>query len=276
MTQIIKQNFKQLHQLTPKRIYLPNNRVLKKYIDNSQYYGMLNFPFKETIKVAFERDTKLILFDNKKDAYNKTSIWRSIETEDEFNTVEKWIKAQGTTVFIRSLLSSCIALDVNVDYINKVKTEIGDLEDKAKLNQDENAIGVLVNLVCKKIKNAYKEGFYIAAVPANKSKEFDLPTLLAKKVAEKLGWLDITDDFAYKNLKQALKSISIDEKWQELEQSSLVFKRHNLANKPIILIDDKYQSGTTLHYVASKLQQAGFNTIYGLTIIKTMKDDDNQ
>ncbi len=275
MTKITQQNFKQLYQLTPKRIYLPTANVLKKNTDNSRYYGALNFPFKETIQAIFERDTGLKLFDNKNDIYNKTSVWSSIKTEDEFNTIEKWIKAQGATVFIRSLLSSCIALDVNVDIVNEVKTEIGDLEDKAKRNRDENAISALVDLLCHKI-SANKEGFYIAAVPANKDKKFDLPTLLAAKIADKLDCVNITDNFAYKNSKQVLKSISIDDKWQELEQSNLVFERHNLANKAIILIDDKYQSGTTLHYVASKLQQAGFNTIYGLTIVKTMKDDDNQ
>ena len=275
MTKITQQNFKQLHQLTPKRIYLPTANVLKKNADNSRYYGALNFPFKETIQAIFERDTGLKLFDNKNDIYNKTSVWSSIKNEDEFNTVEKWIKAQDTTVFIRSLLPYCIALDVNVDIVNEVKTEIGDLEDKAKRNRDENAISALVDLLCHKISKN-KEGFYIAAVPANKGKEFDLPTLLAAKIVDKLDCVNITDNFAYKNSKQVLKSISIDDKWQELEQSNLVFERHNLANKPIILIDDKYQSGTTLHYVASKLQQAGFNTIYGLTIVKTMKDDDNQ
>ncbi len=275
MQTINQQNLEQLQQLTPKRIYLPTASVLKKDADNSRYYGALNFPFKETVQAIFEKDTELKLFDNANDLYNKTSVWCSIKTEGEFNTVEKWIKTQGTTVFIRSLLSSCIALDVNVDYANEVKTDIGNLEYAAKHNQNKNAIGELVDLLCNKISEN-KEEFYIAAVPANNDKDFDLPTLLAKEVAEKLGVIDITDYFFYQNSKQALKSVSINEKWQELEQANLQFKQHNLVNKPIVLIDDKYQSGTTLHYVASKLQQARFDIIYGLIIAKTIKDNDNQ
>lgn len=275
MTEITQQNFEKLHQLTPKRIYLPTANTLKKDDSNSKYYGALNFKFKETIQMVFEKETELELFDNHNDLYNKTSVWCSIKNENEFNAIKDWIEKQGTTIFIRSLLSSCIALDVNVDIVNEAKTEIGDLEDKAKHQQDENAISKLTDLLCYKI-NENKEEFYIAAVPANKDKDFDLPTLLAKKIAEKLGCLDITDRFAYQNSKRALKSIGIGDKWQELERSNLVFDRHNLENKPIILLDDKYQSGTTLHYVASKLQQTGFDTIYGLAIVKTMKDDDNQ
>ena len=272
MIKINQQNFKKLHQLTPKRIYLPTAVVFKKGADNSRYYGALNFPFKETIQAIFEQDTGFKLFDNSNDLYNKTSVWCLIKTEDEFNIIKKWINKQSTIVFIRSLLSSCIALDVNVDIVNEVKTAIGNLEYKAKHNKDEGSIGALVDLLCDKIN---KE-FYIAAVPAHQDKKFDLPTLLAAKIADKLGCHNITNYFSYQNKKQVLKSINIDDKWQELDNAGLVLKQHNLANKPIILLDDKYQSGTTLHYVASKLQQAGFDIIHGLTIVKTMKDDDNQ
>lgn len=277
---INQQKFEQLRQLEPKRIYLPTTNRLKKNDDNSEYYGTLNFPFEETIKAIFEKDTESQLFYNKHDNYrteikNTTSVWRSVKTEGEFDTIRKWINEQGTTVFIRSLLSTCIALDVNVDIVNEVKTEIGDLEDRAKRNRNENAMSALVDLLCHKITTNRKK-FYIAAVPANRDKDFDLPRSLAQKVANRLGCVNITDYFVYQNSKQALKSTSIADKWQELEKANLVFKQNNLAEKPIILLDDKYQSGTTLHYVASKLQQAGFDTIHGLTIVKTMSDDDNQ
>lgn len=272
---INQQNFIQLQQLTPKRIYLPTANVLKKGDDNSRYYGALNFPFKATVQAIFEKDTGLKLFDNSSDIYNQTSVWHSIKNQDGFDKIEKWIDAQGTTVFIRSLLPSCIALDINVDYANEVKTKIGGLEYKAKKNQDKDAIDELVNLLCSKIQ-LNQEECYLAAVPANKDKDFDLPTLLVAKIAKRLGCRDITEHFQYQNQKQALKSVSIDDKWQELERANLQFEQHNLDNKPIILIDDKYQSGTTLHYVASKLNEAGFNTVHGLVIVKTIKDDDNQ
>lgn len=275
METITQQNLEQLRQISPKRIYLPAANFLKKDVDNLRYYGTLNFPFKETIQIIFEKDTGFELFDNKNDCYNnKSSVWNPIKNEADFNAIKKWIDSQGTTVFIRSLLPSCVALDVNVDYNNEIKTYIGDLEHKAKRNQDKGAINELIDLLCDKIKGN-KDEFYIAAVPANKDKGFDLPTLLAKKVAKKLGLINITDHFSYQNSKQALKSVSIDDKWQELEQANLKFE-HNLSNKPVMLIDDKYQSGTTLHYVASRLNKAGFDTVHGLIIVKTIKDDDNQ
>ncbi len=279
MIEISQQEFNNLHQLTPKRIYFMDSTVSYLKRDNdSGYYGKLNFPFKETIQKIFEKETNFKLFDNKNDLFNKTSVWLSIKDKSNFDTIEEWINAQNTTVFIRSLLLLCIALDVNVDFDNKVKTNIGVLEDKGKRNQNKEAIDALVDLLYRKIKDNvfYQNASYIAAVPANKNEKFNLPTLLAKKVAEKLNCQDITDYFVYQNLKQPLKSTKISDKWQELEQANLRFEQRNLKIKDVILLDDKYQSGTTLHYVASKLQQVGFNTIYGLVVIKTMRDDDNQ
>lgn len=43
----------------------------------------------------------------------------------------------------------------------------------------------------------------------------------------------------------------------------------------VILIDDKYQSGTTINFVASILRGAGAGAIYGLCIVKTARDTDN-
>ena len=42
-----------------------------------------------------------------------------------------------------------------------------------------------------------------------------------------------------------------------------------------VLIDDLYQSGVTVNFVGMKLQQAGFNRICGLYLVKSMNDRDN-
>ncbi len=49
----------------------------------------------------------------------------------------------------------------------------------------------------------------------------------------------------------------------------------NVKDKTIILIDDKYQSGITIQYIAMKLQQAGAHEVYGLSFVKTLRDKDN-
>lgn len=136
----------------------------------------------------------------------------------------------------------------------------------------------LTDLFCRKIETSafYKDATYIVAVPANDDKKNDLPRLLVRRIAQQLNFQNLTDNFSYFNQKKELKSVSITDKWKELEQSNLQFEKHDLSDKPVILLDDKYQSGATMHYVASELNEAGCNEIYGLVAVKTMKDDDNQ
>jgi predicted amidophosphoribosyltransferase len=43
----------------------------------------------------------------------------------------------------------------------------------------------------------------------------------------------------------------------------------------VILIDDLYQSGITMQYVASRLLQAGAASVLSLTIVKSNRDTDN-
>ena len=71
-----------------------------------------------------------------------------------------------------------------------------------------------------------------------------------------------------------MKALSLDKKWKALEAASLqVGKQVN--RKKVILIDDKYQSGTTAQFVAAKLYEAGAQVVYGLFCVKTWRDTDN-
>lgn len=49
----------------------------------------------------------------------------------------------------------------------------------------------------------------------------------------------------------------------------------SVIGKRVILFDDKYQSGMTLQFVASKLLEAGATDVYGLCAVKTWRDTDN-
>lgn len=56
--------------------------------------------------------------------------------------------------------------------------------------------------------------------------------------------------------------------------SVCAFEHSKPARRP--LIDDKYQSRTTIQYVVMKLQQEGAYRVFELSVVKTMKDTDNQ
>jgi len=44
--------------------------------------------------------------------------------------------------------------------------------------------------------------------------------------------------------------------------------------RKVILLDDKYQSGTTAQFVASQLYDAGASEVQGLFCVKTWRDTD--
>lgn len=68
--------------------------------------------------------------------------------------------------------------------------------------------------------------------------------------------------------------MALDEKWKALENASLKASE-KFKGKKVILLDDKYQSGTTAQFVASRLYEAGAAEVHGLFCVKTWRDTDN-
>ena len=73
-----------------------------------------------------------------------------------------------------------------------------------------------------------------------------------------------------------LKDIKLGEKWAAWDEAQLSFNGADISGKQVVLIDDEYQSGTTMQYIAMKLQEAGAYQVCGLSMVKAMRDKDNQ
>ena len=121
----------------------------------------------------------------------------------------------------------------------------------------------------------YRQAKFICAVPSAPEKVFDLPRLLAGGVAKQLGLQDLTSGFDFARPKKAIKSSALAEKWNSWSDSGLRFAKPFRDHPAVIIVDDKYQSGVTIQFVASKLREAGAGPIYGLCAVKTWRDDDN-
>ncbi|MBF0324669.1 MAG: hypothetical protein HQL42_06305 [Alphaproteobacteria bacterium] len=86
----------------------------------------------------------------------------------------------------------------------------------------------------------------------------------------------MTDRFKFSRDKGALKDALLDQKWDALELAGLIFEPNLPEGSSIVLIDDKYQSGVTMQFVASRLYLAGASEVFGLSMVKTLRDTDNQ
>lgn len=199
--------------------------------------------------------------------------WRIFD-EEEVAQIKDWMKNQGTLVFLRDCLCLSVALSI---YFNKSReqTEVAKLYNKGR-NKDESSIHQLADMVEKQIRSLpyYKDADLICSVPAPPDKGFDLSTRVASIVGEKIDRRVVTEGFVFGGQKSSCDG-SFDEKWKAWEDAQVSFlnnDKFNVKGKKVILIDDLYLSGTTMQYIAMKLQHAGASEVYGLIFVKTMKD----
>jgi predicted amidophosphoribosyltransferase len=156
-------------------------------------------------------------------------------------------------------------------------TPLGELEARAKAAPDEEALSQLMAAFLEAIQTVpgYRDAKFVAAVPPRLGKEYDLPSVLAARIAAALSLDDLTPRFQSAAPKGTVKTARLEEKWAAWEQSGLTFEPSLPKRPAVILIDDKYQSGMSIQFVASVLRSAGAGDIYGLCAVKTWRDTDN-
>ncbi|MCH7958775.1 MAG: hypothetical protein IID08_01500 [Candidatus Hydrogenedentes bacterium] len=276
LPQITRKTVEETRAKEPKRICFSVYETGEpKRSKNPSFVGTFNVPFGE----GFSRLFPWTLFPNKHDKFHKESVWLSISDEQEFLKIEAWVKSQGPRVFLRDCLSTSVALSHNFcNTTDGKRTDIGQLEFLAKNQHDADATRTLSKYSLDAIRELehYRTTNFIAAVPPRPSKEYDLPSEIVKQISNDCSNMsDITGYFHFGNDKHSLKSVSLDGKWDSWEEADLSIDC-DLTGKDVILLDDKYQSGCTIQFVAMKLQEAGARQIFGLSLVKTMRDTDNQ
>lgn len=174
-------------------------------------------------------------------------------------------------------LDYSMALDLNLAAEGQY-TDIGLAENRAKASRDEEYVRTLCAGLSKAIAQLppYQAASAVCAVPPSPEKDWDLPTEIAKRISVVCGKENLSNAVKFAKKKDSVKALSLSEKWTSLEAVGLVVDPKAVESKTIILIDDKYQSGTTAQFVASKLYEAGAKSVMGLYCVKTWRDTDNQ
>jgi predicted amidophosphoribosyltransferase len=260
----------------PKRICFATTHLNALKREDSQYgIGKFSIPFTNTVYPIFYADTQIKLWESQYKTW-----WLSIRTEAEFDTIQQWINKVEGIVFLRDSLALSLALSENMKNDTQ-RTNMGELEYQAKYSQDEdvkkNAVVALYKLLSTKITQLpfYNQADLLCAIPPSNSNKFSLPNFLVANLAKKLNTTDITEYLNWQNEKPSLKELEVHQKWDTLELVGLNVNI-NLEGKTVLLLDNLYQSGMTMQYVAMRLQQAGAKAIYGLSIVKSRRDTDNR
>ncbi len=276
MILISREQFVKVKALTPRRRCFAQHPDIHPNTTGNPYFKP---PFQESIKLIFEADTGLRLSLDRDGSH----YFCYLNTEQDQESAQTWVSKQGDRLFLRDCLSCSIALGINkTSNETDERTELGELEYQAKSHNCEKSTQALAELLADAIDSLplYKDTSLIAAVPARPGKTTpDLPTELAQRIAGARGLTDLTRHFQYGGVREQLKTLPLPERWDAWERAQLTISDEGkalLKGSPVILIDDKYQSGVSANFVGMVLQQAGASRVYGLYAVKTMRDTDNQ
>lgn len=237
--------------------------------DGGRSAGWFNVPFTETIGSVFPWP----LFRNTKGKFG--GYYRAVSDDHEFSEIRQWLVENADVVFIKSLFSTAVAACEH--YISPDRrSRVGELEHSAKYEGSSAARRELVEIlegVYRRMHGSRKIDA-IASIPPSRPGQLSLPNLLAEQLSERLGIVDLTGSLNWNTVKPSIKELGVDQKWAALEQVGLTVG-NVFEGKNILLIDDMYQSGSTAHFVGSKLRVAGANDIHLLAVSKGRRDTDN-
>jgi len=185
-------------------------------------------------------------------------------------------------------LDHCLALDFNKPTPGPERTEIGELEYRAKYQRDKDAMAALVSHLVLAIRRLPRELIpkprLLTYVPSDPVADFCLPALLAKSIIAHMdeSFWGATNPLvtpALKEAKKSAKNITVKDKlalWRSIIEGrgiklSLAVKGHSVC-----VIDDLYQSGASLWSFAKYLKRLGAARVVGVVCVKSLRDKDNQ
>lgn len=257
---------KYLNNVTPRRICLSES--MSDYTKSDSYF---NPRFKKAIEAFFYDEFHKQFDDGKYGPYVKYS--KNINK----NQVITWISKYRNIVFINDVLPLSIALAFYKRPENGSfkYTKFGSIVYAAKYRSDLSRIDIVIDNIFTAISSFpyYKDADFICAIPPSAGKEFDLPTYIASQVSLKVSKPDISK-YLVAGEKKQLKQTPLNDKITELSNWNISINT-DIREKTIILIDDLYQSGATMMYVAMRLREAGAKAIYGLSVVKNLRNTDN-
>lgn len=188
-------------------------------------------------------------------------------------------KSKNIEPHFKDELDVCYALDFNLaeDFMTHEKgyTMSGKLEHEAKENQDADARALLVEAFADLCEShpIYRKAETVIPIPPNPSKSFHLPVELARELAEKTRKRDGSSMIRKVRETPKLQDLPLDEKLKALRGAIEI--TGDIEGKSIILIDDLYQSGSTMWTVAKLLKSKGAIRVLGLACVKSWRDTDN-
>ena len=266
-----KEKYDKLVALSPKRYRIRdrNGETVKSRWE-AQNCDIVSFPFRESVRSIFESETGIKLKEW------KSGSWGAKVGKGHDEAIRNFDEKYLRRVFLRTLFDHAIALDLLTPSPTEPRTKAGEHFNSAKYEQSVRSIDLIAQKMSDFIRSTpgFMAADTIVPVPPSPEKTFDLPSELAKRIAtitkKKLAADCI---FPSGTKERPLKEVAQAAKWDVLERAGGEFKKSALGS--CILIDDLYQSGTTVHFWGSHLERAGAESVNLLCCVKSNRDTDN-
>jgi hypothetical protein len=220
-------------------------------------------------------------FDDRKNRYTWGAYINDIQMEDRLK-VMKLLELLTKSVCIDDALSQTFALSYHYKstFEGTGRTDIGKLVYSAKPyhrptspKQMASAVALADHLEQFILSHpSYMRSDFLIAVPSSPNKSFDLPTFLARHLSNKLNIKNGQQHITRVGQSKPMKDYkSVQEKSDNIRGAFQVINTKIFEGSLVTVIDDIYESGTTLHELALTLQNAGA-TVQGLVATKTLSD----
>jgi len=207
-------------------------------------------------------------------------------SESDLEDVRAFVEGFRPRVIIEDLTEGSIALAFRArrsEAGGPEPTELGQLMRDAKpydetpSPQHQKAAAELARRLCAFFESMPFYGGvdgFVAVPSSNPTKKFSLPRGFAAELARHTGKADFSSAVTKPRATPQMKNLSRTQKVEAL-LGSVTVDSAKVTGKTIVVVDDLYQSGLTLNYVAEELRAAGANAVFGLAVVKTLRDDDN-
>lgn len=228
-----------------------------------------NLPFRDTIGPILEEMLGIHVCSRK----DGIGCYYPCKKVEEVHALQQFVDKYRSVVFLRDKLDLSIALSMReLEVESGARTYLGQLEYLVKYEDDVDRTGEKEELV-KAFKSIlsdfpfFKYADYICAVPSSKNFMRDIAARLNRfpDISSAVCWAD--KQHAAKNTEDGMT------KFEMLEHSGFAIDSAvDLKNKSVLLIDDLYRSGITMQYIAMKLKEAGASRVFGIAIIKGLRN----
>jgi hypothetical protein len=187
----------------------------------------------------------------------------------------------------QSELDFCIALDWNRPDPRSKRTQIGEWEYQAKYDKNQDALVALVGKLVPAMRALplplLSKPRLLTYVPSGASKAFYLPSRLAEEIVMKVpasfwGTREPLLKPILRSAKRSAKNMSVTDKiahWDKMLQAKEIKLSQLVRGCSVIVLDDLYQSGTSMWSFAKYLKAEGAAVVVGLACVKSLRDTDN-